>query len=186
MHFGDQRQAGLRLGRRPLTRRRRVQWRSQGAALSASDIHNARTTIRNPVYNMESKIKKIGQNETWFEVDIPCINVTSDPYNALASAIFFCSNGVTIPFQSMMSQSHHKEAYSASTREWGWNRIELHGSPVEYNFISSCTGANPWMFNSVYIRDNRMKLFQIIVAFLLPRILKSNGLQHSLKTAGVI
>ena len=66
MHCGDQRHAGLCLGRRPCTSRRRVQGRSQGTTLSASDLHNARATILNPFYNMEYKIiKKIRQNTTW-------------------------------------------------------------------------------------------------------------------------
>ena len=43
--------------------RRRVQGRSQGTTLSASDLHNARATILNPFYNMEYKIiEKIRQN----------------------------------------------------------------------------------------------------------------------------
>ena len=34
---------------------------------------------------MECKIiKKIGQNKTWIEADITCINVTPNRYNALA------------------------------------------------------------------------------------------------------
>ena len=37
------------------TSRRRVQGRSQGTTLSASDLHNARATILNPFYNMEYK-----------------------------------------------------------------------------------------------------------------------------------
>ena len=53
------------------TSRRRVQGRSQGTTLSASDLHNARATILNPFYNMEYKIiKKIRQNTTWIEADI--------------------------------------------------------------------------------------------------------------------
>ena len=64
LHCGDQRHAGLCLGRRPSSRRR-VQGRSQGTTLSASDLHNARATILNPFYNMECKtIKKIRQNAT--------------------------------------------------------------------------------------------------------------------------
>ena len=58
MHCGDQRHAGLCLGRRPCTSRRRVQGRSQGTTLSASDFHNARATILNPFYNMEYKMIK--------------------------------------------------------------------------------------------------------------------------------
>ena len=71
MHCGDQRHARLCLGRRPCTSRRRVQGRSQGTTLSASDLHNARATILNPFYNMEYKIiKKIRQNTAWIEADI--------------------------------------------------------------------------------------------------------------------
>ena len=45
------------------TSRRRVQGRSQGTTLSASDLHNAQATILNPFYNMEYKIiTKISQN----------------------------------------------------------------------------------------------------------------------------
>ena len=51
MHCGNQRHAGLCLGRRPCTSRRRVQGRSQGTTLSASDSHNARATILNPFNN---------------------------------------------------------------------------------------------------------------------------------------
>ena len=54
---------------------RLVQGRSQGTTLSASDLHNARATIRNPFYNMEYKvIKKIRQNKTWIKIDIPFVN----------------------------------------------------------------------------------------------------------------
>ena len=77
MHCGDQRHAGLCLGRRPCTSRRRVQGRSQGTTLSASDLHNARATILNPFYNMEYKIiKKIRQNTAWIEADILGKNLT--------------------------------------------------------------------------------------------------------------
>ena len=62
MHCGDQRHAGLCLGRRPCTSRRRVQGHSQGTTLSASDLHNAWATILNPFDNMEYNIiKKIRQ-----------------------------------------------------------------------------------------------------------------------------
>ena len=87
------------------TSRRRVQGRSQGTTLSASDLHNARATILNPFYNMEYKIiKKIRQNTTWIEADILGINLTPNRYNALAPAIVYVSNDVTIPFNSVTSQ----------------------------------------------------------------------------------
>ena len=102
---GDQRHAGLRFGRRPCTRCRRVQGRSQGTTLSASDLHNARATILNPFYNMEYKIiKKIRQNTTWIEADILGINLTPNRYNALAPAIVYVSNDVKIPLNPVTSQ----------------------------------------------------------------------------------
>ena len=85
--------------------RRRVQGRSQGTTLSASDLHNAWATILNPFYNMEYQImKKIRQNMTWIEADILGINLTPNLYNAPAQAIVNVSNDVTIPFNSVTSQ----------------------------------------------------------------------------------
>ena len=82
-----------------------VQGRSQGTTLSASDLHNARATILNPFYNMEYKmIKKIRLSTTWIEADILGINLTPNRYNALAPAIVYVSNDVTIPFNSVTSQ----------------------------------------------------------------------------------
>ena len=82
-----------------------VQGRSQGTTLSASDLHNARATILNPFYNMEYEIfKKIRQNTTWIDADILGINLTPNRYNALAPAIVYVSNDVTIPFNSVTSQ----------------------------------------------------------------------------------
>ena len=93
------------LGRRPCTSRRRVQGRSQGTTLSASDLHNARTTILNPFYNMEYKIiKKIRQNTAWIEADILGKNITPNRRNALAPAIVYVSNDVTIPIKPVTSQ----------------------------------------------------------------------------------
>ena len=73
--------------------------------LSASDLHNARATILNPFYNMEYKIiKKIRQNTAWIEADILAKNLTPNRCNALAPAIVYVSNDVTIPFNSVTSQ----------------------------------------------------------------------------------
>ena len=83
----------------------RVQERSQGTTLHASDLHNARTNILNPFYNMEYEIiKKIRQNMTWIEAEILCINLTPNLYNALAPAIVYVSNDVTIPFNFVTLQ----------------------------------------------------------------------------------
>ena len=65
------------------TNRRRVQRRSQGTTLRDSDLHNARVTILDPIYNMEYKISKnIRQNKMWNEADTPCINLTLNRWNA--------------------------------------------------------------------------------------------------------
>ena len=161
MHCGDQRHTGLCLGRRPCTSRRRVQGRSQSTTLSASDLHNARATILNPFYNMEYKIiKKIRQNTTWIEADILGINLTPNRYNALTPAIVYVSNDVTIPFNSLWRHNSNTKNVTASAREWDRNRFEIYGSALELISISLCAEANAWMFDSVYIRGNQMKLFQ--------------------------
>ena len=36
----------------------------------------------------------------------------------------------------------------------------VHQPFLEHNSISSCNRAKPWMFESVYIKGNQMKLFQ--------------------------
>ena len=77
----------------------------QGTTLSASDLHNARATILNPFYNMDYKIiKKIRQNTAWIEADILAKNLTPNRCNALAPAIVYVGNDVTIPFNSVTSQ----------------------------------------------------------------------------------
>ena len=40
----------------------------------------------------------------WIEADILGINLTPSQYNALALAIVYVGNDVTIPFNSVMSQ----------------------------------------------------------------------------------
>ena len=56
------------------------------------------------VIRPQCNIKRLRQNKTWTEADIPCINLTPNRYNALAPAIVYVSNDVTIPFSSMTSQ----------------------------------------------------------------------------------
>ena len=54
---------------------------------------------------MEYKIiKKIKQNAMWIEAEILGINLTPNRYNALAPAIVYVSNDVTIPFNSVRSK----------------------------------------------------------------------------------
>ena len=133
---------------------------SHGTTLSASDIHNVRATIFNPFYDIECKIiKKILHNKTWIEADIPCINITPNQYNALTQPL---------STSAMTSQSHsntwrhnnNTKKLTVSARERDQNRFEIYGSRVKYSFISSCTRAKPWIFDSVYMKGNRMKLFQ--------------------------
>ena len=40
----------------------------------------------------------------WIEVDILGINLTPNQYNALAPAIVYVSNDITVPFNTMTSQ----------------------------------------------------------------------------------
>ena len=51
-----------------------------------------------------------------------------------------------------------------------WTEIilKIYGLAVEHNFISLFTGTEPWMFDSVYIKANQMKLFKWNVVILLP------------------
>ena len=54
---------------------------------------------------MEYKIaKKIRQNTALIEADILGTNLTPNRYNALAPAIVYVSDDVTIPFNSVTSQ----------------------------------------------------------------------------------
>ena len=54
---------------------------------------------------MEYKvIRKIRQTMTCIEAGILGINLTPNRYNALAPAIIYVSNDVTIPFNSVSSQ----------------------------------------------------------------------------------
>ena len=87
----------LRLVQRPCTSRRWVTGRSQGTTLSVSDSHNAPTIIPNLFHNIDYQIiKQIRQNNTRIEADILFINLTPNPYNALAPASVYVSNDVTI------------------------------------------------------------------------------------------
>ena len=54
---------------------------------------------------MEYKIiTKISQNTAWIEADILGTNLTPNRYNALATAIVYVSDDVTILFNSVTSQ----------------------------------------------------------------------------------
>ena len=73
--------------------------------MHASDLQNPRATILNPFCSMGYKIiKEIRQKTTWIEVDILGINLTPNRQNALAPAIVYVSNEVTVPFKSVTSQ----------------------------------------------------------------------------------
>ena len=116
MHCGDQRLAGMCLGWGLCKSRRLMSGRSQGTTLSASDLHNARATILNPLYHMKYKIiKKIRQNTTWTKVVILGINLTPSQYNALAPAIVYVSNGVTIRGVTIATQRTLLQAHVKGT-----------------------------------------------------------------------
>ena len=48
-------------------------------------------------------IKKIRQKTAWIIADILGINLTPNRYNALAPAIVYVSDDVTVPFNSVTS-----------------------------------------------------------------------------------
>ena len=128
-----------------------MQGRSQGTILSASDLHNAQATIRNPFYNMEYKIiKEIEPNMTGIEADILGINLAPNRYNALAQP----SSTSTMTSQSRSTQWRHNnntKNVTVSAREWDKNRFEIYGSALELISISLWIMADTWMFDSVYI-----------------------------------
>ena len=73
-------------------------------------------------------IKKIRQNTAWIEADILGKNLTPNPCNALAPAIVYVSNDVTIPFNT--------KNVAASAREYDRNCFEIYGSALEHVSIS--------------------------------------------------
>ena len=88
----------------------------------------------------------------------------------LASVIAKVSNDVTIPCNFMLSNSFYNNAkeLTANTREWDRNRLEIYGSVLGHNSISSCTKAKPWIFGSVYFKTNPLKLlWRILLSHML-------------------
>ena len=176
MHCGDQRHAGLCLGRRPCTSRRRVQGRSQGTTLNASDLHNARATILNPFYNMEHKIiKKIRQNMTWIEEDILGINFT--PTGTMHSS-------QPLSTSAMTSQSH--------STQWRHNnnttllRAHVNGTEIVLKSTDRRSNISPFLYVQVLIHGSlivviskvmRLNCFSKMWHIPLPRILQNNDLQ---------
>ena len=79
---------------------------------------------------------------------------------------------------------HNTKNLTVSVREWDWNCFEIHRLVLEHNSISSSIRAKPWMFDSVYIKVNQMKLYGVhfIAAFLN----KYNDLQCYLKMSVLI
>ena len=172
VHCGAQKHAGLCLGQRPCTGRRWVQGRSQSTTPSASDLHNARATTLNSFHNMEYKIiKEIRQNTTWIEADILSINLTANRHNALAPAIVYVSNDVTIATQRTLLWAHVNETKIAvkSTDR----RSNL--SPFLYvqRLIHGC------LIVFIYIKVIRWNCFSNMWRISLPRILQDNDLQCS-------
>ena len=89
----------------------------------------------------------------------------------------------------MTSQSHstlwhnnsNTKNLTASPREWDRNRLEIYGSALEYNLISTCIKAKRWVFGSVYIKGNHMKLFQWNMAYFIAAYTKNINLHCWLK-----
>ena len=93
----------LCFGWRPCTSRWRVQGRSLGTTLSASDLHNARATIRNPFCDMNCKKVRKQLKKGWIQEDIPYVDFTPNCCNEIAPAIVYLNNDVTMPVNSMNS-----------------------------------------------------------------------------------
>ena len=148
--------ARLCLGQRHCTSRRQVQDRCQSTPLSASDLNNTRATIISPFHNMECKItNKIGQHKTWTDADIPCINITPNHYNALTQAIFYVRQWLHNPIQL------HDVTVTTLRRHVNGTEIVLKSTDRWLNItFSSCTGAKPLMFDSVYIKGNQVLYLQ--------------------------
>ena len=137
--------------RGPCTSRMREQGHSQNTTLSASDLNNIRAAILNPFYNIEYKIiKKIWQDKTWIEADIPCII-------SLPICVMHLSQSLSTSAMTSQSQS---TLWRQNSSEWNRKRFEFDGSALEHNSISSNTRAKPWVFDSVNVKGNQMKLFQ--------------------------
>ena len=163
---------------RPCTSRRRMQGRSQGTTLSASDLYNARATILNPFYNMEYKrIKKTRQNTTWIEADILGINLTPNRYNALTPAICICQ-------QTSQSHStpwrHHSDTRTLLRTHMNGTEIVLKSTDRPSNlslflYVQGLIRGCLIVFTSKVIRWNYFsKMWRIS----LSRIKQNNNLQY--------
>ena len=159
MHCGYQRLAGMCLGWRLCTSHMLVQGRSQGITLSASDLHNKWATILNPFYNMEYRIiKKIRPNTKWIKWDILGMNLTPSQYNALAPAIVYVSNDVTIRGVTIATQRTLLQAHVKGTKIVLKSTVRRSNLSIIY--ISLCTRATAWMSDSAFIKGHQMKLFR--------------------------
>ena len=179
MHCGDQRHAGLCLGRRPCTSLWRVQGRSQGTTLSASDLHNARATILNPFYNMEYKIiKKMRQTTTWIDVDILGINLTPNRYVQC-----------TLPSHCLRQQWRHNPIQlsdvTIATRRT-LLRAHVNGTEIVWKSTDQHWNLSLFLYVQVFIhgclivfisRVIRWNCFSKMWRISLPRILQNNDLQ---------
>ena len=92
------------------------------------------------------------------------------------------------------SQSHstpwwhnsNKKNVTVSAHEWDRNRFEIYRSALELISISLCTRANTWMFDSVYIKGNQIKLFQKNVAYFIAAYITKWRFTVLTKNGGVI
>ena len=134
---------------------------SNTSTLSASDLHNTRANIRNPLHNMDYEtMKKIRQNKTWIRADIQCINLTPNRYNALAPAIVYVSNDVTIPVNGTEIVLKSTDRHSNAT------------------LFLPAQGLNLGFWTVFISRTIICNCFSTMWAILLPWILKCKDLQY--------
>ena len=147
MHCGDQRHAGLYLGRSPCTSRRWVQGRSQGTTLSASDLHNARATILNPFYNMVFvNINKKGEKNAML---LLLTNgprrqemVSIQPHLWILMSSFFCF-GAPYGVQNWTTKSgHNKTLYFQQRHPCIGSRCSPGCSPLENSLLTKHLGVS--------------------------------------------
>ena len=112
-------------------------------------------------------IKKMRQNKTWIEEDIPCINPPHphpNQHNALDPAIAYVSNNFTIPVNSMTSEMNTiaTQRTFLRARVYG-TEIVLKSSDRSSSMVTlifSYTRARPWLVDSVCIKGNQLKLLK--------------------------
>ena len=131
------------LGRRPCTSRRRVLGCSQGATLSASDLHNARATILNPFYNMAYNIikKKIQtiMRPLCFGFNVIILRIYYRVYQFICCAVF----SLYVKLNHMDSANARRcydwlNQYQKWSRNVEWKLIYVMFFPIKNVCVDSC------------------------------------------------